>query len=489
MFDPNNSGNRVDALFQPFLEQWTNYVRYADETTKMMLGGFDCNADSSAWRQQWFDALSRETDVYLRSPLFLGMMKAHIDSVIQAKRKADLSQHELDSLAARLSDVEQAVQSQLEQLERRVEAIGNRFGHPSSARCSEQIRSAVWAPGTTTDGTIGATPHEVVYQEGTLKLLRYGRRSVKFAEPVLISYALVNRPYILDWPDDRSVVRRLLERGLDVYLIDWGVPTDADHTLTLEDYVCRLLKNAADFVCEHAGSPTLNLLGYCMGGTMSTMFTALFPEQVRNLILLATPIDFADDAGLLNLWAREEYFDVDGLIDTYGNCPGDFLRYCFQLMKPVQNFAEKYVALCENLDDNAFLDNFLAVERWANDSIPVAGETFREYVKMLYQQNRLVKDEMSLGGAPVKLDAITCPLLLLIAEHDHLVPPRSTLAVERAVQSRDVMTLSINAGHVGLAVGSQSHSQLWPEAANWIAEHSSRRTWANWIAEHSTKRT
>ena len=162
------------------------------------------------------------------------------------------------------------------------------------------------------------------------------------------------------------------------------------------------MKNVVDFVCEHAGNPQLNLLGYCMGGTLSTMFTALYPERVRNLILMATPIDFAGDEGMLNLWAREDYFDVDKLIDAYGNCPGEFLQYCFQLMKPVQNFAEKYLTFCEKLNDDAFLDNFFAMERWANDSIPVAGETFREYVKLLYQQNRLVNGEMSLGDAPVK---------------------------------------------------------------------------------------
>ena len=209
-----------------------------------------------------------------------------------------------------------------------------------------------------------------------------------------------------------------------------------------------------------------------MGGTLSTMFTALYPERVRNLILMATPIDFAGEEGILNLWARDDYFDVDRLIDAYGNCPGEFLQYCFQLMRPVQNFAEKYLTFCEKLNDDAFLDNFFAMERWANDSIPVAGETFRDYVKLLYQQNRLVRGEMSLGGAAVKLAAITCPLLLLVADQDHLVPASSTLALEQYVSSNDVKSLSINAGHIGLAVSSKAHRQLWPAAAQWIADHS-----------------
>jgi polyhydroxyalkanoate synthase len=277
----------------------------------------------------------------------------------------------------------------------------------------------------------------------------------------------------LDLKDDRSVVRRLIEQGFDVYLIDWGVPAETDNHLRLEDYIGTLLTNVVSFVCDRAGTRQLNLLGYCMGGTMSTIYTALQPQRVRNLILMATPIDFAND-GLLNLWAGAENFDVDQLVDAFGNCPGEFLQFVFQLMKPVQNFAEKQLTFCENLNDATFVDNFVAVERWASDSIPLAGETFRQYVKTLYQQNQLVTGQMSLAGMPVQLAAIDCPLLLLVAEKDHLVAPESTLALQQHVSSEDIQTMSINAGHVGLAVSSKAHRGLWPEAAQWIADHSTQ---------------
>ncbi len=433
MPDANNNAAPIDPLFQAFLEQWTRCVHEAGERTQARPGRAEGRDDLSAWRRQWFDSLDRSADLWLRSPLFLQMMKAQIDALArtgQTKEPHDA----VDSLAARVDDVERAMQSHREEVERRLQVLESQVGSPVTAPGFEQFLGAPSAPKAESQASIGATPHEVVYQDGSLRLLRYQNPLVRFAEPILICFALVNRPYILDLQGDRSVVRRLLDRGFDVYLIDWGVPADADRTRQLQDYVCRLLRDTVDFVCARAQSPQLNLLGYCMGGTMATMFTALYPERVRNLILLAAPIDFGGDDGLLNVWSREEYFDVDRLIDAFGNCPGEFLQYCFQLMKPVQNFAEKYLTLCENLDDGAFLDNFLAVERWANDSIPVAGETFREYVKLLYQQNRLVKGELSLGGVPVRLEAITCPLLLLVAEQDHLVPPSSTLAIEHYVQ-------------------------------------------------------
>jgi polyhydroxyalkanoate synthase len=323
---------------------------------------------------------------------------------------------------------------------------------------------------------VATTPHDVVYEEDSLKLLRYrNEHSIDLVEPVLVSFALVNRPYILDLQPNRSVVRQLLKRGFDVYLIDWGIPTAADRTLRLQDYVCDFMKNVADFVCAHSASPKLNLLGYCMGGTMSAMFTALYPERVKNLTLMAAPIDFSGDECLLNVWTRPEYFDVDALVDAFGNCPGSFLQSSFQLMKPVQNYVEKYVHFFDKLDDDAYLDNYFAMERWVNDNIPVAGETFREFVKLLYQENQLVKGEFRLRDEPVLLEKITCPLLTLVATQDHLVPPSSTLAIKDHVSSQFVRHMSVSAGHIGLAVGSKAHRQLWPDAAMWLADHSTAR--------------
>lgn len=342
-----------------------------------------------------------------------------------------------------------------------------------SFRTWQRLMNAAKVPQIAQEVQVATTPHEVVYEEDSLKLLRYrNEHSIDFAEPVLVCFALVNQPSILDLQPDRSVIRQLLKRGFDVYLIDWGVPTAADRTLRLQDYVCGLMKNVADFVCGHSGSPKLNLLGYCMGGTMSTMYTALYPEQIKNLILMAAPIDFGGDESLLNIWTREEYFDVDGLVDAFGNCPGSFLQSSFQAMKPIQNYVEKYLGLAEKLDDDAYLENYFAMERWANDNIPVAGETFREFVKHLYQQNQLVMGEFQLNDTPVKLQNITCPILTLVAEQDHLVPPNATLAIKHYVSSKFVHHMSINAGHIGLAVSSKAHKQLWPDAAMWIADHS-----------------
>lgn len=316
----------------------------------------------------------------------------------------------------------------------------------------------------------GSTPHEVVFQRGTLRLLRYRQPApVPGREPVLFCYALINRPYILDLLPGKSVVERFLERGFEVYMIDWGVPSDADRVLTLHDYVARVAA-AIEIIQRAHSTPQLHLLGYCMGGTIATLLTALEPQLVRTLTLLAAPLDFSGRESLLNVWTKRRHFDVDAFVDAHGNCPASFLQACFLYMKPVENLLEKQISLYEQLDDPSFLALYFALERWVNDNIPVAGETFREFVKHLYQRNELVRGELKVGGRRVDLRRIQCPLLLLTAKNDHLVAPASTERVRQYVRSRDVTAMSMDAGHVGLVVSGRAHKTLWPSAVAWLAQ-------------------
>lgn len=323
------------------------------------------------------------------------------------------------------------------------------------------------------DTRVGTTPHEVVLSRGTFKLLKYRRDTpVEQVEPVLFCYALVNRPYILDLQPDKSIVRRYLERGFDVYMIDWGVPSGGDQHFTIEHYVCGFLHECVQFILEKRACKDLHLLGYCMGGTFSTMYTALFPERIRTLTLLASPLDFSGNESLLNVWSDARYFDVDAFIDAHGNCPADFLQACFLYIKPIQNVIEKKIAFYEGMTDVGFVNNFFALEHWVNDNIPVAGETFRQFVKQLYQHNQLVRGEFRLGEWTIDLKQIACPLLLLTARNDHLVPPSSTEGLRPHVSSRDITSVISESGHVGLVVGGKAQKVVWPDATAWMANRS-----------------
>ena len=318
----------------------------------------------------------------------------------------------------------------------------------------------------------GVTPAETVYEEDRLRLRHYVTDvKPRHRTPLVFIYALVNRPYILDLKEGRSVVANFVDRGFDTYLVDWGVPTSADRHLTLDDYINGYMVNVLDYVRERTGAAQCNLLGYCMGGTMSAMFTALHQPRVKNLMLLAAPIDFATNDSLLNLWNRAENFDVDKFIDAFGNCPPEFLQLSFLLLRPVGNLLEKPINFYEHMHEDKFLDDFLATESWLQDNIPVPGEVFRQFVKYLYQKNLLTQNRMPVGKHIVNLKNITCPVLNIMAGKDDLVPCSQGKPFNESVSSRDRQTILLEgSGHMGLAIGGRAQKEVWPRACQWLAE-------------------
>lgn len=326
------------------------------------------------------------------------------------------------------------------------------------------------------DVKVGRTPHEVIYRDGKLTLKHYIPQKKEIAStPLLMVYALVNRPYILDLLPGRSAVEHFLERGIDVYLIDWGVPDDGDRDSTLDQYISGYIHDCVQQVKEAAHTGQVSLFGYCQGGTFSVMYTALFPDQVKNLLLWATPVDFESD-GLLNFWSKKEYFDVDNLVDTYGNVPAWVLNGAFAMLRPIYNLVDKYVQFSWGLAENNLVDEkielFLAMEKWIADGIPQPGEVFREFVKNCYQENLLIQNRMKLGQRLIDLKNIRCPVLNVIAEADHIIPPDSSRSFNKVIASKDQSVLGFPSGHVGLTVGSQARTALWPKAVDWLVERS-----------------
>ncbi len=286
--------------------------------------------------------------------------------------------------------------------------------------------------------------------------------------PLVICYALVNRPYMLDLQPDRSLIRGLLARGLDVYLVDWGYPDRADRGLTLDDYVNRYLGACIDHVRSAHAIPTVNLLGVCQGGTLSICHAALFPERVRNLVTMVTPVDFHTDDNLLAKWARR--LDVDALVDALGNVPGELLNTAFIALMPLRLTARKYAGLADIADDRAALENFLRMERWIHDSPDQAGEAFRQFIRGFFQENRLMQGSLAIDGRPVDPRRIACPVLNIYASEDHLVPPSASRPLAGLVASRDYTPLEFQGGHIGIYV-SRSAQELLPRTiAEWLRD-------------------
>lgn len=320
---------------------------------------------------------------------------------------------------------------------------------------------------------VGQTPADVIFKDDIMELLHYRPlkdESRNDRPPVLMVYALINQPYILDIEPGRSVVESLLKDDIDVYLINWGNPDDRHQFLSLEDYVDYFIDVCVDKVRKASGRDSVHILGYCMGGTMSAMYAALYPEKVKSLILMAAGLDFENDTGTLGFWADKEYFDPEKVARAFGNCPADFLDGAYQWLDPVGNMFSKFKNFSFKIDDKDFVEMFLRMERWIHDGKPLPGPTFSKFVRDLYQENLLIKNEFYLGGRSVDIRKIDMPLLNIVGDYDTLVPPESSLPFNEKVGSTDTTVMSAPVGHIGLSVSSKTHQGLWRDVARWIHE-------------------
>jgi polyhydroxyalkanoate synthase len=327
---------------------------------------------------------------------------------------------------------------------------------------------------------VGESPSEVIYRENKMKLLHYRPMTDKvYKTPILVVYALINKPYILDLQPEKSVIRRLLEKGFDIYLIDWGTPNDADKFQDFEDYIEIYMDNCVDIIRERTDLKQISLLGYCIGGTLSAIYTALHPDKVKNFIMMASPVYFDTKDGLLHIWTDKRYFDADKIVDTMGNLPPHMLNSAFLMLDPIGNYVDKYTTFWSNLDNTDYVKRFLRMEHWIYDSIPMTGEFYRRYIKELYQQNLLAKNQFYVGNRRVNLSAIDMPVLNIIAERDTQVPQIASSKLNELISSKDKEILLFPSGHIGLSVGKAAHKVLWPKAAKWLQKRSGKKVKAH----------
>lgn len=325
------------------------------------------------------------------------------------------------------------------------------------------------------EAKVAQTPHDVVFEEGKIRLLHYKAQGKRVYEtPLLIVFSLINRSYVLDLKPGKSIVEKMVQAGFDVYLIDWGIPGPADQFLTLDDYINRYMYRMVEYIKEHSQVDKISLMGYCMGGTMAAMYASLYPQSIANLILMAAPFDFSNKEGLLFLWSDKEHFNVDKLVEAMGNIPPWFLQSAFTLLKPMQNIVDKYVKFFENIENEKFVDDFLTLEYWLNDNIPLSGQVYKQFVKDCFHDNLLIQNQMRLGAHQIDLKEIKCPVLSIIAEHDHLVPPQSSVPINEALGSKDKEVIVFPSGHIGLSVSGRAMKDLWPKVSQWLGKRSKK---------------
>lgn len=324
---------------------------------------------------------------------------------------------------------------------------------------------------------VGVTPKEIVWQLNKATLYHYIPilpHNQRHPVPLLLVYALINKPFIFDLAPGRSFIEYLLEKGFDVYLLDWGAPGIEDQKITFEEYVTDYLFRAVRKLLRVSQAREFSMLGYCIGATLATLYAALFPQApLRNLILLTAPIDFTGSpTGSMAMWAAEGNLDVDKLVDTLGNIPGELIRDWAKMLKPVENFIGSYVNLLKIMDNENAAHGWQTINRWVEDVIPFSGEAFRQFVKVYLRGNALVTGKHVIQGRLVDLSQIKVPLLNVIAEYDHLVSRSQSETILQLVSSQDKTNKLIPSTHVGIMASARAREKLWPEITDWLSQRS-----------------
>jgi polyhydroxyalkanoate synthase len=329
----------------------------------------------------------------------------------------------------------------------------------------------------TTRTAIAQTPKELVWALNKAKLYHYipvVPKEQRHPVPLLLVFALMNRPSILDLRPGHSFVEFMVKSGYDLYLLDWGTPGPEDKNLKFDDYTLDYLPRAIRKLKSIAGVEEVSMLGWCIGAILATIYAALRPDDgLRNLILLTAPLDFSDKKSLtFARWTDERYFNVDKVLSAFGNMPGEMIDYGAKALKPVENYIVNYLKLWDNIENPEVIEAWQAMNTWVTDNIPLAGGVFRQLIVDLYRNDRLMRGELMIRGERVDLSRLRANLLTVIAEGDHITPPCQSKAILSKVSSKDKELFSVPGGHIGIMAGSGANKRTWPKINAWLGERS-----------------
>ncbi len=319
---------------------------------------------------------------------------------------------------------------------------------------------------------VGLTPKEVLYERGTLRLYHYLPQADElYRVPILLVMATTNKAYVFDLAPGQSMVEYLLKEGFDVYVIDWEPPLPEERGLSLADYAQDFIPTCVQMVIDDSGEPDVSIVGYCMGGVLSLIYAASHTDgPLKNLVCLTTPVNWAE-MGLTRIWSDEKHFDVDRLVDTLGVIPQDFVQASFEMLRPAQKSASQ-IRVWEKMWDDEFVKSYRAFDRWGNETLPLAGEYFRDTTKELMWANKLYKGDLVVNGKTAKLSDIKVPIMAAMAEHDHIVAYDASKPLMDLVGSEDKEEIVLKGGHVSLIAGPNAVRRMWPKLAEWLGERS-----------------
>ncbi len=317
---------------------------------------------------------------------------------------------------------------------------------------------------------VDRTPRCVVEQFDLVTVSRFEGGSRSRSVPVLLVPALMIKPYLFDLRPGHSLAEYLLQRGFDVFVVDFGVPDEADAHLRIGDYVFSFLPRALDAVARACGREGATMLGYCTGGLFALLTAAAHQSEVRNLVLLASPMDY-EKMGLISFITRRYQRQLHALIDRLGYVPGFVPSLAVDVADPLGGLT-RYSDLFLSVWDQEYRKGRQALNHWLHDLVPGPRDAWKEFLDTFVVGNALVEGRFNLGGRVLDLQDVRCPLLAVAGSRDPIATVASTREVVDLVGSRDRTFQVVPGGHVGLVAGSSAPTTTWKVLEEWLEPRS-----------------
>ncbi|SEM96685.1 polyhydroxyalkanoate synthase [Mesobacillus persicus] len=314
------------------------------------------------------------------------------------------------------------------------------------------------------------SPRQLVWRKNKTTLWYYAAEEKKYSTPLFFVYSLLNKPYILDISPETSVIAGLTKRGYDVYLLDWGTPGYEDSDISFDTYILDYLEKGVKRALRHSGEEEISVVGYCLGGTIASIFASITDLPIKNLIVATVPIDFSTGIGP-EKWLegmKNGQFEIDRLVDVYGTIPADYIYYGMKSLAPI--YVSPYVGLMSRAHDSKYVERWRRMDKWLNDATPFTGAALKQMFNELYKENKLVKGELVIGGKKADLSKIDCPFFAVSSANDSLIAESQSLPIMDLVSSEDKTYKLVEAGHVSLALS----GMFAPLVDEWLASRSTK---------------
>jgi polyhydroxyalkanoate synthase len=312
---------------------------------------------------------------------------------------------------------------------------------------------------------VGCTPRTVIWSMGRASLMHYTAGADAGRPAILLVPSLINRSYIWDLRHGDSFVEHLLDAGYDVLCLDWGEPDARDAHNTMSTYVDEYMMAAVAAATRRCASVPI-VIGHCFGGLIAVLWAASTEQQPPALITLAAPTNW-DEVGPLSWLTRQGRIEPEDVLDETGNVPPAAMLAAFQMIRPLGDVVT-YVTLFDRLHDREATQAIWALMAWARGHIPFPGTTFVEMIRKLSRENSLTTGKVAFGGRIRELSNITAPFMNIYGSRDHVAPPESVKPLTGLVGSNKAEQRELNAGHIGLLVGSTMRRKTIPTVIGWL---------------------